>query len=222
MKRPRTRGWGSGFRRDVLRILRPAARACALLLAFSTLSCEESLPPRETMPVVLKGDVNIFTLAGIIYVREGSPLGNNGATEYLATNVYDEVLDDSATVDIDLDISLKSDPSVWGTARMTAGAITTPGIIRSGHLTLRPGVTMRFFQAWPHRASDGSAFWEHVPLFPGATNAGEPYCESGPVTLVVKGTARFLLSIAPIPVDEEIVVIYRVFGISCIPPPESR
>lgn len=193
------------------------ALAAALMLA-PFLSCDESLPPPEDPFAVLKAEVNMLSLQGIVNVRDGVPLGGAGVISLAMTNVHDEVLDDSAAIEIDLDVWLKSNPAVRAHLRFDEAYLTTSGALAGGILTMRPNSPVAFYYPWSHRASDGTTFWDHLRLTQRYTREGVPFCESDTVTLSAIGEVRLFPRIAPAPFPErDFKIVYRIYNVLCPP-----
>jgi hypothetical protein len=180
------------------------------------LSCDESLPPQESIPTVMSGATGVRFPGQTVVIRDGAPVGTIGSLIAMVRNIYDEVLEDTATVDVVLTVALVDHPEVHGTVTLGANDVTTWQFFHQNLLTLKVDSTVVLEKQWTHRTDDGTPFWDYVRLTPKFTPAGEPYCASDPVRYRVQGRAR-LFKYAPAVelTPQEIVITYMIFGITC-------
>ena len=198
------------------RLLARTLALLAILMPALFFSCDESLPPPEDPFAVLQVDLQMLALNNMINVRDGVPLGGSGVISLAVTNIHDEVLDDSAAIEVDLDVWLKDDPSVRAHLRIDKTYLTTGGVLVGGVLTMRPRVPITVYYPWSHRAADDTPFWDHVHLTAGLTQGGVPYCQSDTLTFSAEGSARLFPRIAPVPIPvQDFRLLYRVYYGSC-------
>jgi hypothetical protein len=172
--------------------------------------CDESLPPRNDPPAVLA--VGLEAVSGTLVVRDSLPTGLEGAFRGSLTNVFIEVLQDSQRVRMVLDVYVKEHPEIR--AHLVADRhYAEEAIYLNGELlTIPPRGTLHIYHTWSHRTDDGIWFWAFGPMTPGMTNAGEPYIESAPMTLVARGTVQGYKHAGAQPVGPvEATIRYRVF-----------
>lgn len=202
----------------IRRHLAPASvpGALILLLLCALTACEESLPPKEKFFSILTAEISITSVHEQVYILDWAPFGGDGVLAVAATNVHDEVLDDSAFVKATLEVWLKERPDVRTTLQVGESNITTPGVLSGGVLTLRPNDPLQISIPWNHVADNGTPVWGYVRLRPKETASGVKYCESDTVTLLAKGSLRLFRRIAPLLISmREFRVIYRVYDYSC-------
>ena len=195
--------------------------AAARILLLSLCACTESLPPPQQPPVVLSGSLQMLLFGPSIPIRNGAPTGTAGGFEIRVTNIYDEVLQDSATVEATIDISLKDRPDIRTVVNADVGNLTTWEMLAGDILTIEPGSTAILLKQWTHRTQDGIPFWEYVPTFTAFTTGGVPYCQSDSVRYLVRGSVR-LFKYAPSVLfpPQEISVTYQVFDLPCKETPD--
>ncbi len=197
------------------------------LLLFISLSCDESLPPRETPPVAFRADYEVLFFGPYVTIRNGAPTGTAGAFQISVTNVYDDVLQDSATVQVFLEVWIKDQPAAHTIVSADAGNLKTAQLTGHGLITLEPSTPAVLLKQWSHRTQDSIPFWDYVTTHPAMTTSGIPFCQSDVVNLVTRGTVR-LFKYAPaltLP-EKEFQVVYQIFDLPCSdtipnPPPTN-
>jgi hypothetical protein len=190
-----------------------------LLAALACLSCDESLPPRESPPTVLTSSLSVITFGKPIVIREGVPVGTLGAVEIHVTNVYDDVLQDSCVLEGRVQIWMKNNPEVRAEFLLTDPDLVTYRMLNNRTLTIGIDTTLIMLHQWSHRTVDGVPIWEYLVLSPGATMAGERFCISDGTTFIVRCSLRLFKSFGQIQIpDQEVTLTYQVFGIQCQPP----
>ena len=162
------------------------------------------------------GNLSLLATNGMVSVRNSFPLGGSGVLSIVATNVHDEVLDDSAAIEVNLELWLKGRPEIRSVVRFGEAYLITPGFLSRGFLTMRPNVPMTINYPWSHLTEDASPFWDHVKLNEGYTTGGVQYCQSDTVTLIAQGSVRLFPHIAPIKLPaRELRFIYRIYDYFC-------
>jgi hypothetical protein len=190
--------------------------AGGVIPALLGLSCDEVLPPREEPPPVLSSVLTIVSAANPIVIRNGLPAGTMGAIQVSVTNVYDDVLQDSSILEGRVEVWMKDNPDVRAVILLTESDLVTYNLLNGGTLTIGVDTTLIMLRQWSHRTVSGVPVWEYVDLFPGVTPGGEGYCMSKPITFVVRCSLRVFKSYGQIQFpDQEIPLIYQVFGIQC-------
>jgi hypothetical protein len=188
----------------------------AAILLLLPLSCQESLPPQEQPPVALRASLEVLSFGPYVTIRNGAPTGTAGAFQIGVTDVYDDVLQDSATVEATLEIWLKEMPAIRTTVTATIIDLTTPQFVQRNIMTLEPDSTAVILKQWAHRDQDSIPFWEYVSTRLTSTTGGIPFCESDPVHFVVRGSVRLFRYSPPIIFPEqEFSIVYQVFDLPC-------
>jgi hypothetical protein len=186
-----------------------------ILMVIMLVSCDESLPPREQPATVLLPSIEILN-PPIIAIRDSLPIGTTGAFLVKVLNVYDEVLQDTSRVRLELEIWLKDQPEHRAVVTATEEDLVNYRILTGRILTLGVDTAAIIQRQWDHRASDGVPFWRYVPTHPASTPSGEPFCESDTVTFGVKATVQIFNIVQPQVLPEwEFRIVYRVFGVTC-------
>jgi hypothetical protein len=190
-----------------------------VLAALLGLSCDESLPPRETPPTVLSSALSVISNRATIYIRDGVPVGTLGAVQISVTNVYDDVLQDSCVLEGRVEIWMKDRPEVRAEFLLTEIDLVTNSMLNRRTLTIGVDTTLIMLHQWAHRTVEGIPIWEYLDLSPGATMSGERYCISNPTAFIVRCSLRIFNSYGQIQIpDQEVILTYQVFGIECQPP----
>ena len=187
----------------------------ALLLVMS-LSCDESLPPRETPPEALRADYEVLYFGPYVTINKGAPTGTAGAFQISVANIYNDVLQDSATVEVSLDVWIKDQPAAHTIVTADAGNLRTGQLAGHGLITLEPGTPAVLLKQWSHRTQDSIPFWDYVTTHRAMTTGGVPFCESDTVDIVSQGTVR-LFKYAPALTlqQKEFKVVYQIFDLPC-------
>lgn len=190
--------------------------ASGVAAALAGLSCDESLPPRESLPTVLASRMSIVSPGESVVIRGGAPTGTRGAIELRVTNVYDEVLQDSFVLEGRAEIWLKNNPEVRAEIPLTIDHVVTTGLFRGRLLTIGTDTTMIMRRQWSHRTDDGVPFWDYLTLVPKTTMGGEPFCQSDTATFMARCSLRIFKSYGQVQFpDLEFRQVYQVFGIEC-------
>ena len=172
----------SGLRCEIVRVL-----CGAVVPALLCAGCDESLPPRLADPNAISVAVNI--LNGRVLVQKGVVSGGAGAVEASVKNIYTEVLQDSAAVNIRCRIWLADNPDSAGVAVMDVSSLTDARLMQGALLTIVPGATASFVKQWNYTAPGGTPFWDLIPLKDTSDNQG-PFQLSAPVEVIMSDTVR--------------------------------
>lgn len=186
------------------------------IFLLSSFACEESLPPHQQPPVALRASLRVLLFGPNVPIQNGAPTGTGGGFEIQVTNVYVEVLQDSATVGATLEISLKDRPEIRAVVHADAGDLTTGEMVSGNIMTLEPGSTAILLKQWGHRTQDSIPFWDYVPTHPAFTAGGVPYCQSDTVRYVVQGSVRLFKYAPPLILStQEFSLTYQIFDLPC-------
>jgi len=186
------------------------------ILALVSFSCDESLPPQETPPVPLRATLEVLAFGPYVTIRNGAPTGTAGAFQVSVTNVYDEVLQDSATVEAALEVWLRDRPEIRTAVRADVSNLTTSRVVLGGITTLEPDSTAIFLRQWSHRTQDSIPYWDYVTTHPMMTVGGIPFCLSDTLHFMVRGSVRlFKFEPSLIFPEQEFSVIYQIFDLPC-------
>lgn len=199
------------------------------LLFFSvcSLSCDETLPPREEPKKFLKASLNAKPLIVRMDVDSSGQLpygvppypervsGTNGSLELSLVSYYNEVLQDEVQIRGTIDVWLAERPDVRTTVTITEADVDYPVFDPDGLLTLVPGDSVHSARQWSHIASNGRAFYRYGPLrlsFDPATRRG--YYESAPVRLNASGTFQVFKNVQAEKTEVfEFELVYRLYVI---------
>ncbi|HTR98299.1 MAG TPA: hypothetical protein VML00_01035 [Bacteroidota bacterium] len=179
---------GSGHHSEVRRLAAGLA-----LIAGVAAGCDESLPPRLADPNAIA--VSVKMGGGQVTVTNGVVGGNGGGIEASVSNIYTEVLQDTAAVNIRCRIWLASVPDSPGVAVIGASELVTPGLMRGGMLTILPHQTALFDKRWDFTTTGGTPFWKLIPLKDTSDRQG-PFKLSDPVEVLMWDTVRIF---TPVP-----------------------
>jgi hypothetical protein len=194
------------------------SRIIILLLIFAPWGCDESLPPRNDPEQVLQTSFQVV-FPGTVVIRDSIPAGMPGAFSSSVKNVYREVLQDTQRVRLDVEVWLKDQPAARATIHATANDLVSPWLVRGSLLTLGIDTAAVVQKQWSHRTDAGVPFWNYADMFPGVTMGGESYCESASLRFVARATVQAFKNVQPTRLPEfEYDQVYRVFGITCVPP----
>jgi hypothetical protein len=186
------------------------------ILVFLSLSCEESLPPQQEPPVALRANLQVLAFGPYVSIRNGAPTGTSGAFEVTVTNIYDDVLQDSATVEVTLEVWLKDRPEIRTVVQADVGNLTTDSLVLGNIMTLEPNSTAIVLKQWNHRTQESIPFWDYVPTYLTYSTGGIPFCLSDPVHFVVRGSVRLFKYAPPLTLpDQEFSLVYQIFDLPC-------
>lgn len=158
-----------------------------VLLALMSAGCDESLPPRLPDPNAISVDAKIIN--GRIFVINGVAGGNAGVIEASVTNIYTEVLQDTAAVAVRCRIWLADRPDSAGVATIDVSSLTDSRMIQGGMLTILPHATALFDKHWDYTTPGGTPFWDLIPLKDTSDSKG-PFRLSAPLEVMMSDTVR--------------------------------
>ena len=149
-------------------------------LTVFTVSCEESLPTREEIPVQLFETIFQTADSGTTFTFTRDPV--NIHTEHpppilyqlQLINIFDETLQGLAdSINGTFEIWLEEDPTVGKTFALSQISelppIGIPSQIDSSYITLDPGDTFYVEIAWFHETEKSIKMWEYFGLIAGDT-----------------------------------------------------
>ena len=164
-------------------------------LWLATLSCDESLPPRDEPEKFLQATYSIAT--GTVEIRDSMVFGLAGGFVVSVKNINTEVLQDVEAARVELDVWLRDSADVRTKVVATKRELTDPSFVSGGLFTLRPNVSANFLKQWDHRTASGKPFWEYVPMTLKYDEHGNPYFETDSVRFVAKGKVQLFKTKAP-------------------------
>ena len=166
------------MRKDLYLITRKitfAIKILCFIFILTALSCEESLPPRDEVPVNLF-EILFDTVDGrTSYTATRDPDGINGRHPpdikftLRFVNTFDETFQGSAfLINGTFDIWLEEDPTVGKTFLLTKESefppMDSPSHIDNGFLTLDPGDTFYMEIHWEHEVEDSVKLWDYFRM----------------------------------------------------------
>jgi hypothetical protein len=180
------------------------------MFAMMPAGCDESLPPRNDPLAVLAAGLEANS--GIVEIRDSLPTGLEGTFRGSLQNNFVEVLQDSQRVRMVLDVTVKGHPEIHALIVAERYYAEEPQFLSGDILTIPPGGVLHILPPWSHRTDAGIWFWAFGPMDSGVTSKGEPFLQSGPITLVAAGTVQGFRRVGAMRVGPiEATVRYRVF-----------
>ena len=166
------------MRKDLYLITRKitfAIKILCLIFVITALSCEESLPPRDEVPVNLfeilfdtvDGRTSYTATRDTVNIHGRHPPAIKFTLRLL--NTFDETFQGSAfLINGTLDIWLEEDPTVGKTFLLTKESeflpMDSPSHIDNGLLTLDPGDTFYMEIHWEHEVEDSVKLWDYFGM----------------------------------------------------------
>ena len=166
------------MRKDLYLITRKitfAIKILCFIFILTALSCEESLPPRDEVPVeafkILFGTVDGRT--SYTATRDTEGINGRHPPDIKFTlrfvNIFDESFQGSAfLINGTFDIWLAEDPTVGKTFLLTKESefppVNSPSHINNGLLTLDPGDTFYMEIHWEHEVEDSVKLWDYFRM----------------------------------------------------------
>jgi hypothetical protein len=180
-----------------------------IVLSFS-LSCDETLPPRDEPRQAL--ETSAIAVEGTVVVRGGVTDGLNGAFIMKVKNVYSEVLQGEEYVHGDVDVWLRDLPEQRTTVRATRSNLTNPNLVAAGLVTLGPDTTATLLTRWNHNTSLGQPFWGFGRLTLKFTTRGEPYLESDSLHFIATARIQVFKNVQAKTIGPfEYTLVYNIF-----------
>lgn len=180
----------------------------AFILALG--GCDEDFPPR-TMPQEFL-DAHLSAENATFSIGTTSP-GSGGTLTLFATNLHDEVLQDSANIQATIDVWLESNSDIRESISLGPLNLVDFTVLRGRFVVLGPDSSVILRKQMTHRTTDGSGFWQHVPLTRGITQDGVEFQQSGPVRFHAVGRIQVFKARQELRTDEYLfTVAYRIFN----------
>ena len=156
--------------------------------------CDESLPPRTDPVNILQP--SLTAPYDVIEMQDGIPIRSAGSFTPSLKNVYSEVLQKEADIQVTINVWLEKNPEAHRTIRLTAASLAYP-VLSGGLITLLPRDSARFVGWWDQRTDDGMPFWSFVPLTTKVGSNGEPYQDSDPIEFVAQVSIQIFKNVQP-------------------------
>lgn len=186
---------------------------CAVVIAFSFVNCDESLPARDDPQNFLA--VSILSSGGPVTVYVPNVIFG-GTIRVQVANLLDEVLEADSSVWVTIQMWPKGFPDKVVSITATSADLLNPWIVHGGTVTLRPDSAAVFVKQWSHRTDDWTPIWDFGSFTQQYTANGTPYCESDSIHLVGRATVKLFKHIAPVETSEtDVIFVYHVFGVDC-------
>lgn len=170
-----------------------------VLLVFFA-SCEESLPPREDPPQVLTASLSVEP--GPAILEDSISVGRGGTINMDVTNLYDEVLQDTAQIRGTVDVWMRTDTTRRATIRFDERALLSGGALQHHVLTIRVNQKIYFAHQWSHRTDDSVYFWRFANLTLYYDGQGRPYYASDTLLMAARGSLQVFKKVQPIQLPE--------------------
>ena len=182
----------------------------ALAVSVVSLSCEETLPLREEPTRFLEADMAALT--GVVIFRNDVAVTVAGSFFLTVKNLHDEVLQERALVEADIDVAMRNTPTNRVVVHADKDDLVNSWILQANKITLAPDMAVQLIKQWDHRTVNGIPFWEYVRLTQKFTAHGEPYLESEPVNFVAKAEVQVFENVPREKTRQiEFSLIYNIF-----------
>ena len=170
------------------------------MLALLLLSCDEQLPTREDPPSILIPNISIEP--GPAILEDSVNSGRGGIINIDVTNIYDEVLQDTAQIRGTLEIWMRTDPTKRATVSFDERALQNISSLFRGILTIRVNERIFFVHQWSHRTNEGEYFWRYVPVTLKVDSQGNSYLESDTIYMAASASIQVFKKAQPIELPE--------------------
>ncbi len=127
---------------------------------------------------------------GPAIIEDSANVGFFGGVNIAVTNIYDEVLQDSALISGSVELWMEDDPTQRATIPISVTALQNPSIVFQGQLTLRVNQTAFFAKQWSQRTDDGIYFWRFVNLTKYVDSMGRVYFVSDSIRFVARASMQ--------------------------------
>ncbi len=197
-----------------------AAEILLVALAGVVFSCDESLPPRTSPSNFLKWEVSIVGAGQPLVIRDWEPVNVQGSIRFRVTNLYDEVLQDSAILAGRVQVWIKGRPQIGADFPVTISDLMSRKMVTGKILTIGVDSTLEMVHKWDYFDDRGDIpIWQYLLLYPDKTEGGTPFCRSEPITLVFRCSLRIFKRFGQVRFpDLEVPVTFHVFGYTCKSP----
>ncbi len=172
------------------------------------LSCDEQLPTREDPPSILLSSFSIEP--GPAVLEDSTNSGRGGIINMDVTNIYDEVLQDTAMIRGTLELWMRTDPTKRATVTFDERALQNISSLFRGILTIRVNEKIFFVHQWSQRTDEGEYFWRYVPVTLKVDGQGNQYLESDTLYMAASASIQVFKKVQPIKLPE---IHYSMFYI---------
>jgi hypothetical protein len=171
-----------------------------ILAGILALSCDEQLPGRENPPTVLVAGLSIEP--GPTILEDSLIIGRGGEITIDVTNIYDEVLQDSAQIKGVVEFWVEKNPTLRTTVTFDQRALQNISTLFKGVLTLRVSQRIFFSTSWSQRTDSGEFFWRYVPVTELVDGRGKPYLLSDTLFMAARATIQVYQKVQPLRISE--------------------
>lgn len=191
-----------------------AAKILSVALAGLVFSCDESLPPRRSPTDFLKWELSIVGAGQPLVIRDWAPVNFQGGIRFRVTNLYDEVLQDSAVLEGRVQVWIKGRPQIRSEFPVTILDLMTRKMVAGRILTIGVDSTLEMVHVWDYFDDKSDRpMWQYTTLYPDQTEGGTPFCRSDPITLVFRCSLRIFKRFGQVQFpDLEVPVTFHIFG----------
>ncbi len=188
-----------------------------MLVAVLLWGCDESLPPRSEPAEFLAAGLGVPTEPVII--RHGYPgipswgeiHGATGSFQVWATNLHDEVLQETALIRAQLRLRWIADPAQQRLLTFGVGDLNNTRMLRGQTLTIGVDSAATLVKNWDQRTDSGTPFWDLVRLRVLKTSKGVIYYESDSVQLIADGWIQVFENVQPRKIGPvQITLVYQL------------
>jgi hypothetical protein len=167
--------------------------ATVICVLFAS-GCDESLPPRSDPQNFLQASVaSPYDYATF---KDSSILPPSGKIVASLKNLYDDVLEKEADIQVTINIWMADAPQNRRTLRLTAYSLSHPAL-NGNQLTLLPRDSAQFVAVWNQCTDSGIPFWSLVPKTWGELPGGERFQQSAPIEFVAQASIRVFKNVQP-------------------------
>jgi hypothetical protein len=167
---------------------RPTIPVIAIALLALLAGCDESLPPRDEPLRIVRGSFGIVDT--FVVVNDSVPIGTMGAFVSRVKNLYEDVLEDTALIQVDYTVELEEMPDTLITFRGTRKDLLNPEVLNGALVTILPDAEVVVRVRWPHYTNAGTPIWRLFPLHMGADPGGRIYYQSDDIPIRVSCSMR--------------------------------
>jgi hypothetical protein len=189
---------------------RPTIALIVVALLVLLAGCDESLPPRDEPLRILSGSFGIVDT--FVVVNDSMPIGTMGAFVSRVRNLYEDVLEDTALIQVDYTVVLEEMPDTAITFRATRKDILSTEVLNGALVTIKPNAEVVVRTRWSHHTNAGTPIWRLFPLHMGADPGGRIYYQSDDIEIRVSCSIRTFKRLPAIvqgPI--RLLLIYRYF-----------
>ena len=119
------------------------------------------------------------------------------------TNIYDEVLQDTALIRGTVEIWMRTDTTKHATVTFDERALQSITSLFRGVLTIRANEKIFFAHQWSQRTDEGVYFWRYVPISLKYDSQGNPYFLSDTLYMAARASIQVFKKVQPIKLPEQ-------------------